>query len=285
MRLEGIEPPLTVPKTVVLSIERQTQLSFIISYILPTTTQHWIKDVNYEHMLPFMDRLVEKAIQQSQATKMAKFKLKQVYHPDIVINRDPGSGGRLVAQKLAKKLKWTLLDESLMDRLAEELGIPVDEFKNIDERGRSWLQDSFHSIFNKNYVSDVRYVNHLKKILAHAANKGDLVIVGRGANHILPPEKCLNVRITASFKTRVDNTFKYEDKKTREEAALWVSKVEKDRRSFIRQYFGVNPHNPWYYDLVISTDHLTLDQAVDLIVQAYLSKFPKEAKRLKTKNS
>lgn len=236
-------------------------------------------------MLPFMDRLVEKAMQQSQATRMAKFKLKQVYHPDIVINREPGSGGRVVAHKLAKKLKWMLLDESLMDRLAEELGIPVDEFQNIDERGRSWLQDTFHSIFNKSYVSDVRYVNHLKRILAHAAKKGDLVIVGRGANHILPPEKCLNVRITASFKTRVENTFKYEDKKTREEAALWVQKVEQDRRSFIRQYFGVNPYNPWYYDLVISTDHLTLDQAVDLIIQAYLSKFPKESKRLKTNNS
>jgi len=236
-------------------------------------------------MLPFMDRLVEKAIQKSQVMRMAKFKLKQVYHPDIIINRDPGSGGKVVAQKLTKKLGWTLLDESLMDQLAEELGIPVKEFKNIDERSRSWIQDTFHSIFNKNYVSDIRYVNHLKKILAHAAKKGDLVIVGRGANHILPPEKCLNVRITASFKTRVDNTFKYEDKKTREEAALWVSKVEKDRRSFIRQYFGVNPYNPWYYDLVISTDHLNLDQAVNLITQAYIAKFPKEARRLKTKTA
>lgn len=245
--------------------------------------QFLTKYAKLQSMLPFMDRLVEKAIQQSQATRMAKFKLKQVYHPDIVINRDPGSGGRLVAEKIAKKLGWTLLDESLMDSLAEELGIPLEEFKNIDERGRSWVQDTFHSIFNKNYVSDIRYVNHLKKILAHAAKKGDLVIVGRGANHILPPEKCLNVRITASFKTRVENTFKYEDKRTKEEAELWVRKVERDRRSFIRQYFGVNPHNPWYYDLIISTDHLTLVQATSLILQAYLAKFPKEAKRLAPK--
>lgn len=232
-----------------------------------------------------MDRLVEKAIQKSLSNRVARLKVKHVYHPDIVINREPGSGGRLVAQKLAKKLGWTLLDESLMDSLAEELGIPVAEFKNIDERGRSWIQDTFHSIFNKNYVSDIRYINHLKKILAHAAKKGDLVIVGRGANHILPPDKCLNVRITASFATRVNNTLKFEEKKTREDATKWVQKVEKDRSTFIRQYFGVNPYNPWYYDLVISTDHLSLDQAVDLITQAYLAKFPKEKRRLSSKLS
>lgn len=232
-------------------------------------------------MLPFMDRLVEKAIQKSLAERVAKHKVKHVYHPDIVINREPGSGGHLVARKLAKRLDWNLLDEGLMNQLATELGIPVTEFQNVDEHDRSWLSDTFHSIFNKNYISDVRYITHLKKIIAHAAKRGDLIIVGRGANHILPPEKCLSVRITASFKTRVENTFKYEEKKTREEAATWVRQVEERRRRFIQQYFGVNPYNPWFYDLVISTDHLSLDQAADLITQAYIAKFPKEKRRLK----
>lgn len=55
-------------------------------------------------MLPFMDRLVEKTIQKSIAERVAKHKIKHVYHPDIIINREPGSGGRIVAKKLAKKL-------------------------------------------------------------------------------------------------------------------------------------------------------------------------------------
>ncbi|MCQ3944929.1 MAG: hypothetical protein DPW11_04100, partial [bacterium] len=76
-----------------------------------------------------MDRLVEKTIQKSIAERVAKHKIKHVYHPDIIINREPGSGGRIVAKKLAKKLGWQLLDEALMDQLAEELNIPVDEFK------------------------------------------------------------------------------------------------------------------------------------------------------------
>ncbi len=102
-----------------------------------------------------------------------------------------------------------------------------------------------------------------------------MVILGRGANLIIPEEKCLRIRITASFDTRVQNTYKFEDVKSKAEAADRVHHMELNRNRFIRQYFGVNPHNPWNYDLVISTDHLSLDQATDLIIQAFKTKFPK----------
>lgn len=227
-----------------------------------------------------MDRLVNKAIQKSQSDKTAKLKLK-TWSPDITIARDPGSGGQIVAQKLARKLGWQLFDKSLMTKLSTELGIPETEVASVDEHGRSWFADIFHSVFNPDYVSDVRYISQLKKLLSHAAKRSDLVILGHGANLILPSDKCLRVRITATFATRVDNTYKYENKKSREEARAWVAAVEHKYNQFIRQYFGINPHNPWNYDLVISTDHLSLGQATDLIIKAYKIKFPKESKELK----
>jgi cytidylate kinase len=230
----------------------------------------------------FMDRLVNKAIQNSQVKRVEKLKLR-VWSPDIVISRDPGSGGRVVAQKIAKRLGWQLFDRSFIRELSIKLGIPEDEVADVDEHGRNWITDFVHSILNPDYVSDVRYIAQLKKLLNHASKKSDLVILGHGANVILPPDKCLRVRITASRDTRVSNTYKFEGKETKEEAALCVEKVEKKYSQFIRQYFGVNPHNPWNYDLVISTDHLTLDQATDLVIQAYLAKFPSEKKKLKSK--
>ena len=231
-------------------------------------------------MQNFMNRLVNKAIQKSQYNRVVKDKIHN-WSPDITIARDPGSGGQIVAKKLAKKLNWILFDKPLMIELSKELGIPEDEVANIDEHGRSWGMDLFHSVFNPEYVSDIRYVSHLKKLLNVAAKRGDLVILGHGANLILPAEQCLRVRITANFKNRVDNTYKYENKSSREEAKNWVIKVETKYNQFIRQYFGVNPHNPWNYDLVVSTNNLSLDQVTDLIIKAYVTKFPKEGKRLK----
>ena len=166
-----------------------------------------------------------------------------------------------------------------MSEMSLELGIPKEELAHIDEHGRSWFADIFHSFVNPNYVSDIRYLTHLKKILNLAAKNQDIVILGRGANLILPHDKCLRVRITASFKTRVDNTYKFEKKANREEAASWVTHIENQRNQFIRQYFGVNPHNPWNYDLVISTDHLTFDQARNIIIAAFYTKFPSAEKR------
>lgn len=230
----------------------------------------------------FLDRLVAKASQTFNVQeKIKKAAVKAEWSPDITISRDPGSGGRLVAKKIARKLKWELLDKSILNKLAKELDIPEKDFANIDEHTRNWISDTFHSIFNPNYVSDIRYVNHLKKLLLKHAKDGDVVIVGRGANLILPPEKCLRVRVTASFDKRVHNTYKHEKKKTLKEAAEWVEKVEAKRTNFIKQYFGINPYNPWYYDLTLNTDHIDLNQARDLIIEAYLTKFPKERTRLK----
>lgn len=233
-------------------------------------------------MSTFLNRLVNKTIERSQLRRVEKLKIKKGWNPDIVISRDPGSGGKLVAKKLAKLLGWQFFNKSMMEVISQELNIPSADLAHIDEHGRSWITDTFQSIFNPNYVSDIRYINHLKKILLHASQSGDMVILGRGANFILPRDKCFSVRITASFRTRVNNTYKYEQKATRVEAADWVHHVEKQRNRFIRQYFGVNPHNPWNYDLVISTDHLNLDQAAKIILQAYLVKFPNQVKELKS---
>lgn len=209
--------------------------------------------------------------------------LKHPWNPDIAIDRDPGSGGHPIAKLVAKRLSWQLLDHSILSELATHFDIPASEFADIDERPRNWLMDVIHSIFNPHYISDVRYVNHLRKLLVSASKKGDIVVIGHGANHILPPDKCLRVRITASLSKRVENTYKFEHKASLEEARAWVEKVESRRVNFLRQYFGINPYNPWHYDLVISTDHLTLDQAADLIVQAFYAKFPASAKRTTSK--
>lgn len=232
-----------------------------------------------------MYRLIEKAGNKVAARpKIVPPRLKREHHPDITISRDPGSGGKLIAQKVAKKLGWKFFDKSLMIKLANELGIPAREFTNVDEHTRGWMADTIQSLLNPNYVSDVKYIVNMKKILIHAAEDTQIVVLGRGADRILDPKMCLRVRITASFSTRVKNTVAHEGK-SKEDAARWVEHVESKRANFIRQYFGINPYNSWYYDLVINTDNLSLDQAADIIIQAYTSKFPTEKKSLQKKLS
>ena len=54
--------------------------------------------------------------------------------PVITISRMYGSGGSEVAARVASALGWQLLDNALVDQVAEQLGIPVAEVEEREER-------------------------------------------------------------------------------------------------------------------------------------------------------
>jgi len=219
----------------------------------------------------------------SSEAKLARHQLPaKRWSPDIVISRNPGSGGRVIARQIARQLNWKLLDKEILFRLANELHLPPTEFTKVDEHPRNWLADTWNTLFNPNYVSDILYLKHLRRLLLQSAREGDIVIVGRGANHIIPPDKCLRVKITAPLPIRIANTAKFEHM-TIEQARTKVTKVEDKRNRFIRQYFGKNPHSLTDYDLVVNTSLLGIRQARQLIISAYLAKFPSERRRLQNK--
>ncbi|MEG0367285.1 MAG: cytidylate kinase family protein, partial [Coprobacillus sp.] len=55
----------------------------------------------------------------------------------ITIAREYGSGGRLIAQKVAKKLGLIYYDNEIIDLAARELGFDVDAIRKISEEKSS----------------------------------------------------------------------------------------------------------------------------------------------------
>ena len=58
-------------------------------------------------------------------------------------------------------------------------------------------------------MSGFIYIRHLTKAVAVIAKLGNAIILGRGANFLLP--EALNVRIDASDEHRIQNMMSYED--------------------------------------------------------------------------
>lgn len=195
-------------------------------------------------------------------------------NPVICISRDPGSGGKLVARKVSKKLGFTFYNKKLLEDLSKDMGKSSDVIAGIDEHTRSASDDFVHSLINPDYVSDVTFIKNLVKLMYKIAKRGKAVILGRGGSSILPAESCLDVRITAPESFRIKNAIKYE-KLTREQAIKRVRKVTNRRADFVKQYFGQDINDIKLYDLVINTQQVSLDEAIDLIVKAYQKKFPK----------
>jgi cytidylate kinase len=185
----------------------------------------------------------------------------------VTLSREPGSGGRIVASRLAEKLGIDIFHQEVIHEMAESAHVSEQLLETLDEKGLSVLEDWISSLVNKRYLWPDRYMQHLMKVIGTIGRHGRAVIVGRGANFILPPEKRFSVRIVAPQAWRINNIAK-EFGLSPEDAKRRVMRTESDRRAFIRKYFNADIADPTNYDLVINTATLNVDDAVKMISSA-----------------
>jgi len=196
-------------------------------------------------------------------------------NPVVTVSREPGSGGKLIAQELAKRLKYTFYDKQIIEEIAESAKLRTSVLERIDEHKRTAVQDLIQSLLNPDYVSDLTYFKHLSRVILAIGAKGNAVILGRGANFILPFEKGLHIRVTAPYSTRVERAVQYEGK-TLEDARETVKKFDKARKQFVEQYFGRKMRRASYYDLVLNTEILSIEDCVEIALSAFARKFPSD---------
>jgi len=193
--------------------------------------------------------------------------------PYITIAREPGSGGRPIAQLVAKRLKFNFVDELIIDELAKSTQKRKEIIKAVDEKSRSWISDMVHSLLNEEYVDDVKFMTELVRIILTFALRGNVVILGRGANFMTPFEKGLHVNVTSPRKVRILRAMEFEHV-DEAEAKERIAKIEKERKDFVKQFLHKDITKVNSYDLTINTSNFPITQAADMIVNAYRTKFP-----------
>lgn len=220
------------------------------------------------------ERIVEELLSRENFSKVIARRLETdlKYKPVITISRQPGSGGRPIGKLLAKKLGIKFYDRSLIEKVGKRMKLAPELLKKVDERSRSGIVDLVQNMFNPDYVSDQAYFRNLCKVILNVAQDGKAVIVGRGANFLIPQVYCLRVQVVAPYRVRVSRAVEFEHV-NREEAREIIRNTTADRVGFVKQYFGKNIMSPKYYDLTLNSTFFTIDQSVELIEQAYKNKF------------
>jgi len=228
--------------------------------------------INYHRLI---DQVMKTLLLQQKATpsNASHHFPSNFQRPFITVERDPGSGGRPIAKLVAQRLGFEFYDDKLLEEIAQSTQITKRVIEQIDEKSRSMIQNMTQSLLNPDYVSDVKYMRALIKVILTLGYKGNVVILGRGSNFILPEGNSLRVRITAPYNTRVQRAIYYETK-TPAQAEETVRALEKDRREFIRQYFNKDIADPSYYDLILNTTFFSLEDSADIVEAAYRRKFP-----------
>lgn len=203
--------------------------------------------------------------QQRLAEERAATPVPQLIQPYVAISRETGVDAGELAQAVASQCGWKMLDRELLDYLADHDHLSRIALDFVDERAVSWFHEMFGKWLDEQLVSQAEYVSRLGRIVLLAAQYESTVFVGRGVQFILPRERGLAVRIIAPRKKRVQRVMERRQCSERE-ARQFAEETDNARAQFIQRYFRHDVADPHLYDLVINLEHLTRNDAVDLIV-------------------
>jgi len=195
----------------------------------------------------------------------------------ITIDREYGSGGAAIAEQVATRLGWKLWDQRLTDEIARRMDCERHAVEEREERRdpatyrlfKAFLRGSFEGTVNtlRSKPVDADCIREAaEKIVKEVAEKGDCVIVGRGAAYYLGDRNdALHVFIYALFEDKVHRL--QATGKTQEEATTLAEQVDVDRASFIREYFRVDWPERQRFHLMINSS-MGEQLAVETILDA-----------------
>ncbi len=182
----------------------------------------------------------------------------------LTVSREAGVPGSTLGAEVGRRLGWTVYDRNILDRIGEELHQPPFALENVDERPSTWFGEAMAALFDKYHVGSSKYLTHLFAVVRGLSLAGRCVIVGRGANFILPPETTLRVRLIADLEYRA-RTLAQRYSLGEHEAEAKVKTLEHERRAFIRNTFGEDPAEPHHYDVILSVSRLGVSEAADVV--------------------
>jgi len=214
--------------------------------------------------------IINKNLAQINFLKQQK---KEGILPVITISREKRSGGRTIAYMVAKKLgsPWKVYHKEIIDKIAAEEKLEKELVEEIDEKRLSLTDQLINDFFGKRYLNLSRYYKSLVKVISEIAQRGYAIIVGRGAEYLIP--HALKIRILGDMEHRINIAMKY-DKFSRQKAIEFLKKCDEERDEFIKNLYHHDPKKAHHYDLVIKTGpNLSLEDATDLIVKLTKKRF------------
>jgi cytidylate kinase len=204
----------------------------------------------------------------------------------ITVSRLFGSGGSDVAAIVARQLGWSLLDNAVVDEVAERLGVSVTEISRREERVPSLAERIASSMtlsapelalpMSDASLADLpeeRIVAVTKSVIEEAVQHGNVVLVGRGAQCMLADrDDALHVFCHAPLPALVEYAIAHRgvNPATAEQEVI---KTNKQREQYVRRHWGRDWRALENYHICLDTARLGIPMAADLVVAAARLRF------------
>lgn len=210
--------------------------------------------------------------------------------PVITIRGLTGSGASEIGRQAAQLIGGDYVDRQLIAEVAEVVKRPEDQVEakeqirpgllaRIVEPLRRVLSGSgkIESAYMRTWeepLDDEEYLSALEAVIEGLALEQNMVIAGRGSQHILRNnQSVLHVLVVAPLEDRL-NKVMLDLNVDREEAIRHIEETDSSRKAFIQRFFEKEIEDPLLYDLVINTSYIAYDAAARLVVSAASEKNP-----------
>ena len=203
----------------------------------------------------------------------------------VTIEREYGCGGGDIAQLLATRLDWKLWDQRLTEEIARLANCPKAVVEAREEKNdplyyrlfKSFMRGSYEGSINApklNLVDSETILKNTRRVVEHAAERGNCVIVGRGSQLFLRNRQdTLRIFLFAPREEKVRRLLTRG--KSEKEAEELVDNVDRERADFIQKYFNVEWPDRAIYHAMINT--AIGDDAVAQMILKFMETY--EAKR------
>ena len=176
----------------------------------------------------------------------------------ITVGGPPGSGTTTVCRLLQDRtgLDYVYAGKIFRD-LAKERGISLERFSDICEEDES---------IDRNLD---------KRMLARAI-EGDVIIEGRMIGPLIKRENIdgIKVYIKASLDIRAARVMERDGGHLEKVKKNMAEREESEMKRYIG-YYGIDPSDEFYYDLVLDSSEMKPDEEVDLIIAKMNERFNK----------
>ncbi|MBV9332407.1 MAG: cytidylate kinase-like family protein [Candidatus Eremiobacteraeota bacterium] len=195
----------------------------------------------------------------------------------VTISNQYGSGALEIAQRVAAVLGYAYVDQQLPVVVAERLRVRPDAVEanedaspTLGERFLTGLERATPELGAASAAEDFdeEVLRAVQQAVREYAQRGDAVIVGRGAAAILGARSdVLRVFLHAPRDWRVAHVCESTGA-TRAIAEGELDRVDRARTEYLRQWYGLAFGDSRNYDLCIDVSRFTPTQCVDLIATA-----------------
>ena len=192
--------------------------------------------------------------------------------PVITISREVGCNGIKLAKLIASRLderkmisEWKVLSKGVFYQSAKELDMEPERVRKIFKKDdRYQLDDILKAFSDRQYKSERKIIKTVTAVVRTFAVDGFSIIVGR-AGHIIARDiqNALHIRVAAPLEYRIHNIME-NNQLNREEAIIFIKRVEKERTAFRRAISKENLTEE-SFDMCINRASFSNDDIVDII--------------------